>query len=569
MRLDPALPFARAAARRDFTVNAILRDALTGEIVDPFGGQADLRRGVLRAVPGDGFAEDPLRVLRGAQFAARFRLSPDAKTLEKMRMMKTDALSPARVLGEMKKAMASDAPDVFFDVLRRADALRPWFGELAALIGVPQPPRYHPEGDAYTHSMRALHAAAQKKARALRPEAFVFAALTHDLGKAVSTARGEDGEWHACGHENTGVPLTRAMLGRLGVNREIIAYCENMCRLHMRAHVCHYRQAETGETNLLFDESVCPNDLALLAVCDTLGKGSASGGAADEEAFLTGRVRVYEETAARGLPDEEAFLTGRVRHDARGGHGAGTSTGRGARGGAAARADGRNRRRSRSECFEEKKMTDINGIFSFCEAVGTAAFAVSGAMVAVDRGTDIFGVLLMAVFTALGGGTLRDVLIGYFPPRMFTNFHYVLLACLCALVVFVIARVYKERYVAREKMIEQINNVFDAVGLGVFAVSGARIGMEAGFADNMFLTTFLGATTAIGGGMLRDVLLREMPFVLKKRVYAVAAILGALGYALLLRAGVGEIMAYGLGMIITTAVRILATVFKWNLPKAI
>lgn len=308
VRLNPALPFVRAAARRDFTVNAILRDALTGEIVDPFDGQADLRRGVLRAVPGDGFAEDPLRVLRGAQFAARFRLSPDAKTLEKMRTMKTDALSPARVLGEMKKAMASDAPDVFFDVLRRADALRPWFGELAALIGVPQPPRYHPEGDAYTHSMQVLHAAAQKKARALRPEAFVFAALTHDLGKAVSTARGEDGEWHACGHENTGVPLTRAMLGRLGVNREIIAYCENMCRLHMRAHVCHYRQAETGETNLLFDESVCPNDLALLAVCDTLGKGSASGGAVGEEAFLTGRVRVYEETAARGLPDGGMLL---------------------------------------------------------------------------------------------------------------------------------------------------------------------------------------------------------------------------------------------------------------------
>ena len=188
-------------------------------------------------------------------------------------------------------------------------------------------------------------------------------------------------------------------------------------------------------------------------------------------------------------------------------------------------------------------MTDINGIFSVCEAVGTAAFAVSGAMVAVDKGTDIFGVLLMAVFTALGGGTLRDMLIGYFPPRMFTNFHYVLLACLCAIIVFAIA--------------------------SVFAVSGARIGMEAGFADNMFLTTFLGTTTAIGGGMIRDVLLREMPFVLKKRVYAVAAILGALGYALLLRVGLGEVAAYGLGMLITTAVRMLATVFKWNLPKAI
>lgn len=119
-------------------------------------------------------------------------------------------------------------------------------------------------------------------------------------------------------------------------------------------------------------------------------------------------------------------------------------------------------------------MTDINGIFSVCEAVGTAAFAVSGAMVAVDKGTDIFGVLLMAVFTALGGGTLRDMLIGYFPPRMFTNFHYVLLACLCAIIVFAIARTFKERYVARERMIEQINNVFDAIGLGVFAFRRAH-----------------------------------------------------------------------------------------------
>ena len=305
---DPALPFARTAARRDFTVNAILQDALTGEIVDPFGGQADLRQGVLRAVPGDGFAEDPLRVLRGAQFAARFHLSPDEETLEKMRTMKTDALSPARVLGEMKKAMTSGAPDVFFDVLRRADALEPWFGELAALIDVPQPPRYHPEGDAYVHSMLVLHAAAQKKAQAHHPEAFVYAALTHDLGKAVSTTRGEDGEWHTYGHENTGVPLTRAMLGRLGANKEIIAYCENMCRLHMRAHVCHYGQVETSRTNLLFDESVCPHDLALLAACDTMGKGSAGGDAPNEEAFLTGRAQAYEALAAGGLPDGDMLL---------------------------------------------------------------------------------------------------------------------------------------------------------------------------------------------------------------------------------------------------------------------
>ena len=214
-------------------------------------------------------------------------------------------------------------------------------------------------------------------------------------------------------------------------------------------------------------------------------------------------------------------------------------------------------------------MNDFNAIFRFCEALGTAAFAVSGAMVAIDKGTDIFGVLLMAVFTALGGGTLRDVLIGHFPPRMFTNFHYVLLSCICAVTVFIIARIFKERYIERERLIEQVNNVFDAIGLGIFAVSGVRIGMEAGFADNIFLTTFLGTTTAIGGGMLRDVLLQEMPFVLKKRVYAVAAIVGALGYALLMRMGMNSVMAYALGMMATIAVRILATVFRWNLPKAI
>ena len=121
--------------------------------------------------------------------------------------------------------------------------------------------------------------------------------------------------------------------------------------------------------------------------------------------------------------------------------------------------------------------------FLFCEWIGTAAFAVSGAMVAVDKHTDIFGVLFLAIITALGGGTLRDMIIGHCPPRMFTNYHYLLMAAVCAVAVFVLARIYKVRYVRSEKLIEQINNVFDAIGLGIFAVSGARIGMEAGFAQ--------------------------------------------------------------------------------------
>ena len=212
----------------------------------------------------------------------------------------------------------------------------------------------------------------------------------------------------------------------------------------------------------------------------------------------------------------------------------------------------------------------MNSIFFlFCEWIGTAAFAVSGAMVAVDKHTDIFGVIFLAGITALGGGTLRDMLIGHFPPRMFTNYHYLLMAAVCAVAVFIVARIFKERYVRSEKLIEQINNVFDAIGLGIFAVSGARIGMEAGFANNGFLVTFLGMTTAVGGGMIRDVLLQEMPFVLKKRVYAVAAIAGALCYWVLETLGAPPRMAYGLGWALTVALRLMATVFRWNLTKAL
>lgn len=207
--------------------------------------------------------------------------------------------------------------------------------------------------------------------------------------------------------------------------------------------------------------------------------------------------------------------------------------------------------------------------FLVCEWLGTAAFAVSGAMVAIDKGMDLFGVIFLAMITALGGGTLRDVLIGHFPPRMFTNYQFLALAVCCALVVFLLADLFKERYVRSEGGIERVNNVFDAIGLGVFAVSGARIGMEAGFADNAFLVTFLGMTTAVGGGMIRDVLLQRIPFVLNKRIYAVAAIAGALTYWGIEVVFLNPVLAYAVGWLVTVTLRILATIYKWNLPRAI
>ena len=308
---DPDLPPERAAIRRDFTVNAIMRDALTGEYVDPFGGINDLKNGVLRAVPGDKFEEDPLRVLRGAQFASRFHLKPDDETIEKMRRMPVHALSAARVMEETKKALLkSDQPSVYFSVLEAAGALEPWFHELAALRKIPQNPVYHPEGDALAHTLMVLDAAAEirDQVKLKDPLAFMLACLTHDLGKAVSMQVKEDGRIQAIGHEHTGVPLVGDMISRLGAGKKTIAYAQNMCKLHMRVHTCYYGKARVSRTNLLFDEAEMPEELAWLVVCDSRGTGKPRENADTEEAFIMERLRLYEEAAAKPMPDAAMLM---------------------------------------------------------------------------------------------------------------------------------------------------------------------------------------------------------------------------------------------------------------------
>ena len=308
---DPDLPPERAAMRRDFTVNAIMRDALTGEYVDPFGGINDLKNGVLRAVPGDKFEEDPLRVLRGAQFASRFHLIPDGETIEKMRRMPVSALSAARVMEETKKALLkSDQPSVYFSVLESAGALEPWFHELAALRKIPQNPVYHPEGDALAHTLMVLDAAAEirDQVKLKDPLAFMLACLCHDLGKAVSMQVKEDGRIQAIGHEHTGVPLVGDMLSRLGAGKKTIAYAQNMCKLHMRVHTCYYGKARVSRTNLLFDEAEMPEELAWLVVCDSRGTGKPRENADTEEAFIMERLRLYEEAAAKPMPDAAMLM---------------------------------------------------------------------------------------------------------------------------------------------------------------------------------------------------------------------------------------------------------------------
>ncbi len=208
-------------------------------------------------------------------------------------------------------------------------------------------------------------------------------------------------------------------------------------------------------------------------------------------------------------------------------------------------------------------------IFYILEIAGTVAFAVSGAMIAIERRLDVFGVVFLGMITAVGGGMIRDMLIGVFPPMAFEHKDYVLTAAAVSLVVFLIAYFARKTYFEKLKLIDDINNIFDAVGLGAFAVSGTRIGIFNGFGDNAFLCIFLGMMTAIGGGLLRDMMSRSVPVVLRKRIYAIAAISGSITYYYLRSFGLKDALSIFIAIGVVVLIRILATVFEWDLPVAV
>ena len=188
--IDPFLGTKKAAARRDFTVNSMMEDVLTGEVIDHFDGKQDLEERILRHVDSKTFPDDPLRVLRAAQFAARFHFGIARETIEISKDMDLSSLSGERVLEELKKALlTSDCPSVFFQILREMKQLEVWFPEVKQLIGIEQNPVYHPEGDVWNHTMLVIDEAAKLREEVSAPFYFMISALAHDFGKAVTTEK--------------------------------------------------------------------------------------------------------------------------------------------------------------------------------------------------------------------------------------------------------------------------------------------------------------------------------------------------------------------------------------------
>jgi len=278
---DPSMSVEEATRRRDFTINAILQDPLTGELIDPFDGRRDIEQRVLRAVSKETFAEDSLRVLRAAQFAARFDFDIDADTVELCRTIDLSDLPAERIWGEMEKLLLRAArPAIGIEWLRRLGASQKLFPEIQSLIGVPQDPEWHPEGDVFVHTQLVID-----RARELiedlpypRQVTVMLAALAHDFGKP-STTQFLEGRWRSRGHEEAGVPPAESFLDRINVHTidgyNVRAQVIALVREHLKPGEFYKKRDEVGEGAFRRLARRCEPDLLYrVAKADSLGRNA-------------------------------------------------------------------------------------------------------------------------------------------------------------------------------------------------------------------------------------------------------------------------------------------------------
>lgn len=277
---DPELGFEAASRRRDFTINAVGWNPLTDEYVDPWGGRRDITARLLRAVDPATFVEDSLRVLRALQFAARFELEIEPATRDLCRTVGLDDLPPERIWGEVEKLLLlARRPSIGFQLALELGVIDRLFPEIKALVGCPQEPDWHPEGDVWVHTLLVIDEARQRIDDLERPQqiAIMLGAVCHDLGKPPTTAF-LDGRIRSIDHEQAGVAPSTAVLDRLNV-QTIGGYDVRRQVLGIVAHHLKpgmFRQAPTPVGDGAFRRLAQKVDLELLArvaKSDCLGRG--------------------------------------------------------------------------------------------------------------------------------------------------------------------------------------------------------------------------------------------------------------------------------------------------------
>lgn len=203
----------------------------------------------------------------------------------------------------------------------------------------------------------------------------------------------------------------------------------------------------------------------------------------------------------------------------------------------------------------------------FMEMAGTVAFAASGAMVGVERNMDIFGVSVLGVVTAVGGGMIRDIVLGIIPPNVFINPVYALVATITSCLVF-LAFYWKHQLLEGHMRLtyDRVMLVMDSIGLGIFTVVGVNTGIRSGYMDNVFLLVFLGTITGVGGGLMRDMMAGVPPYIFVKHIYACASIVGAV-VCVYMNRFVGNVEAMMVACFVVILIRYLAAHYRWNLPR--
>ncbi len=297
---DPQLSPSEALRRRDFTLNAMGLDLSNGELIDPHGGLADLRARVLRHT-GAGFGEDPLRVLRGMQLAARFELRAASGTLALCRSLSPQGLPRERVFGEWQKlVLLGRRPSRGLGFLRACGWLV-HYPELAALVDCPQDPGWHPEGDVWTHTSRCMDAFARERVGEVREDLVVgLATLCHDFGKPATT-RQEGDRITSRGHEAEGAALTRAFLERLTDEARLVDQVAPLVAEHLKPALLYAARAGDAAVRRLAVRARRIDWLVRVARADHRGRLDPNAAFAAGE-WLLARARALEIQRAAPVP---------------------------------------------------------------------------------------------------------------------------------------------------------------------------------------------------------------------------------------------------------------------------
>jgi len=300
---DPTMTVTDAARRRDFTMNSMAMDPETGDVFDPFGGAADIEGGVIRATDPATFVEDPLRVLRGAQFAARFGMEMDPSTEALCRTIKGSLreLPRERVGAEWEKLlMRLGRPSVGLAAMRRTGAMEVLHPEIEALASTPQDRGWHPEGDVFVHTMMVVDEAVRESAGLPERDRrdVVYAALLHDIAKPETTVVEPDGRITSHGHESAGEEKARRILvEQFAVDKETAARVGKLVGSHLAPQMLHERRGEVGDAAIRrLAKRIEPSTieaLAALARADNFGRSTPDALArrSPETEWLVGRAR--------------------------------------------------------------------------------------------------------------------------------------------------------------------------------------------------------------------------------------------------------------------------------------